>query len=149
MNENVLLRLLHIKWFLLRGILSAWYKLVHDLNWLKAPLCQLMPVQTQPELLTYIDRLSLILEDWLMDLAHLLHPLDLLLPHPILILDEHRRLVHMFFLVDLTGLMLIRYCLGWVDYLEILLIVVNNLLNYWYLHLIPLDCILRHLKLGS
>ena len=34
------------------------------------------------------------------------------------------------------------YCQGWVDYLEILLILVNNLLNYWYLHLIPLDCIL-------
>lgn len=100
-----------------------------------------MPIQAQPELLTNIIRLSLVLEDRLMDLPHLFQPLDLLLPHPILILCEHWRLNHRFFLVVLIVLRLIRYRLGRIDYLEILLILAKYLLNYWRLQLILLDSV--------
>ena len=141
MYEKILLGLLRVdfKWFLLWGRLPARHELVHHLHWLKAAFRQLMPIQAQPELLTAIIRLSLILEDRLMDLAHLLQPLDLLLPHPILILYEHWRLDHIFFLVAFFNLRLIWYSLKWIDYLEILLVVVKYLLKYWRLLLILLD----------
>jgi hypothetical protein len=144
MYERILqgLQRVDIKWFLHRGILPARNELVHYLYRLKAPFCQLMPIQAQPELLTNIIRLSLVLEDRLMDLSHLLQPLDLLLPHPILILSRHRRLNNRVFLVVLISLRLIRYCQGWIDYLEILLILAKYLLNYWHLQLILLDSLL-------
>jgi len=74
MYEKVLLGLLRVdfKWFLLGRRLPARHELVHHFHWLKAPLRQLMPIQAQPELFTAIIRLSLILEDRLMDLTHLL-----------------------------------------------------------------------------
>ena len=77
-----------------------------------------------------------------MDLTHLLQPLDLILPHPILILSGHRRLNNRFFLVVLISLRLNGYCQCWIDYLEILLILAKYLLNYRHLQLILLDSVL-------
>jgi hypothetical protein len=101
-----------------------------------------MPIQAQPELLTGIIRLSLILEDRLMDLPHLLQPLDLLLPNSILILDFHWRLNHILSLIALFNLRLIWYSLRCIYYFEILLVIIKYLLKYWRLLLILLDSLL-------